>query len=70
MNKVMKVIIGLLALFVFAVLVPAYSTAIDLALPYLDEPTAIVVQLYMLAIVLGILWWIIRDDEPAPYGAY
>ena len=49
MNKIYKVIVGLL--FVFAVLIPAFSTAIDLSLPYLNEPSAIIVQLVGLLLI-------------------
>lgn len=67
MVSVMKLVTGIFFLFLLGVFLPVYNIALNTAIPYADEPTAVVIQLIPFVLVVCTLIWMARDDDYQGY---
>lgn len=58
-----KIVFGLIFLFLLGVFLPAFNEAISIALPQVDEPTGVVIQLFPFIMAILVLLWMARSDE-------
>jgi len=67
MVSVSKVVTGIVFLFLLSFFLPVMEIAINTALPFADEPTAVIIQLFPFVMVVLTLVWMARDDETVGY---